>query len=135
MRRWIMIAATIAVGLAGCSGSTVRSFEETQAQFVAQRPQLEALVAKIQRCGAFHAKIDRPCGGDMSRDEILADMKQLGLTNASSNDGTVVVLMNGDDGTALGVESRMVHYAAPVTESDDMLLTPPPHHWFYSQHD
>ena len=137
MRRHLLVLAAMAAMLAGCGRYDVRSFEETPAQFVEQRSQLEALVVKIQRCGAFHTKIVRPCGGEISRDEILADLKRLGLKSASSSDGTSVQLVNGDDGTELGVMSGMVHYTTPQPNGGDFEtpLTPPPHYWFYTQHD
>ena len=65
-------------------------------------------------------------------------MKRLGLKDASrSRDGTSVRLINGDDGTKLGVMSGMVHYTTPQSDGGDFEtpLTPPPHHWFYIQHD
>lgn len=144
MGRRIVVAAAMAAGLAGCTGYTVRSFEETQAQFTAHRPALEVLAAKIHLCGEFHTEIDRPCAGPIHREEILADMKSLGLIGATSNrDGTRVELINGDDGhgptpmSRLGVMSGMVHHATPQPAGGDLEtpLTPPPHYWFYTQHD
>lgn len=140
----IVVAAAMAAGLAGCTGYTVRSFEETQAQFTAHRPALEALAAKIGLCGEFYTEIDRPCAGPVRREEILADMKSLGLIGAFSNrDGTRVELINGDDGhspipmSRLGMMSGMVRYATPQPTGGDFgtPLTPPPYYWFYTQHD
>ena len=138
MARRIIVAAAMAAGLAGCSGDTVRSFDETQAQLTAKQPALEALAEKIRLCGEFDAKINRPCAGAVRRVEILADMKSLGLIDASSSqDGTIIELINGDDGTQLGVMSGMVRHATPQPDGGDFEtpLTPPPHYWFYTQHD
>lgn len=142
MRRRILILMAIATALVGCAPDTVQDLAPTKAHFLGHRVEYETLIAKIQLCDEPRPThktriLDRECSsGKTTLREIRMDMKRLGLKDASwSEDYSQIELVNGDDGTELGVMSSLVRYATPQDDPRGDALTPAPHHWFYTQHD
>ena len=147
MRRLLTVVAMVGVGMAGaCERDRLRLQDETQAQFNASRPELEALADKALLCkGLTKIRLkDRkrpPClGGAVRRAEIVADLKRLKLKGVHwTEDGSFVLLVNGESHIYYGdtpwSESGMIRFATPLGDRDDYALTPPPHHWFYTQND
>lgn len=124
--------------LALTSCSDVRSFEETAVQFERDRDELQILAESIAACEQASNFIARETKRDDCVGEIARELHRLGYREAFVSDGRWrIAFVNGDDGAPIGsVISGIAYYRAPGTlPYGDMPLTPPPHRWFYFQHD
>ena len=147
MRRLLTVLAMVGVGMtAACERERLCMREETRVQFDGSRPQFEALADKVLRCkGLTQIRLrDRkrpPClGGAVTRREIVADLKRLKLKGVHwAKDGSFVLLVNGESymfyGDTPWSHSGMIRFAELNRENPEYALTPPPHHWFYTQND
>ncbi len=126
----------LALLLTSCSD--VRSFEETAPRFERDRAALQVLAEAVAACEEASNFIARRtkrmgCVGDIAR-----ELHRLGYHSAFASDGRWRIgFVNGDDGAWIGnVTSGIAYYRAPGTlPYSERPLTPPPHRWFYFQHD
>jgi len=127
----------LVVLLASCSD--VRSFEETSAQFQRDRDQLQRLAEAAVACEDASRFLARQNERSDCVGEIARELHSLGYRSASVSDGRWYVdFVNGDDGTGpLGsVMSGISYHRVPgPPQHGERPLTPPPHQWFYFQHD
>ena len=146
MRTLLTIFAVVGVSMAGgCERERLRMREETQVQFDARRPDFEALADKVLLCkGLISIRLKdrkpRPClGGAVTRREIIADLRRLKLKGAHwADDGRFVLLVNGESHISYGgtpwSHSGMIRLRSVTPDWDARnALTPPPHHWYYTQ--
>jgi len=143
-----MVVAVIWVGMtSACERDHLRMRDETQAQFTADRPKLEGLADKVLYCkGLTSIRLKDwkrpPClGGAVTRSEIVRDLRRLNLKAVHwAKDGSFVLLVNGESSSMVPggtpwSHSGMIRHAEPPGPEWSGALTPPPHHWFYTQND